>query len=92
MKKLKRALVESLLVGTFLGLAVIFIARQQLHAVLELIRPVFYLPAQGSMLLSGDSYELSNWLYHTILILQFCLATFVVGWLVGRYRTRLSAA
>lgn len=92
MKKWKRALIESLLIGTLLGLAVIFIATQQMHSVLELIRPVFYIPAQGSMLLSGDSYELFNWLYHTILILQFCLATFVVGWLLGRYRTRLSAA
>ncbi|GAB2652858.1 hypothetical protein [Arenimonas aestuarii] len=92
MKNWKRPLIESLIIGSLIGLAVIFIARLQMEAVLEWILPVFYIPAHVSTLLSGDSYELSNWLYHIILILQFCLAAFVVGWLVGRYRTPPTAA
>lgn len=92
MKNWKRPFIESLIVGSLIGLSVIFIARQQMGSVLEWILPVFYIPAHGSTLLSGGSYELSNWLYHIILILQFCFAAFVVGWLAGRYRTRPAAA
>lgn len=92
MKYWKRPLVESLLLGSVLALAVIFIARQQIFALLNWMGPVFYLPFQGSALLSGNSQEPAPWLFHVILFLQFYLAVFLAGWLVGRYRGRSSKA
>ena len=92
MKNWKRPLVESLLLGSVLALTVIFIARQQIFVVLDRIGPVFYFPFQGSALLSSNSQEPAPWLFHVILFLQFYLAVFIVGWLVGRYRRRRSKA
>ena len=88
MKNWKRPLVESLLIGAALTLTIIFFARQQIHAVLDWIWPVFYVPIHGSALISGNTHEPSPWLMHTVLFLQCCLAAFVVGWLVGRYRSQ----
>jgi hypothetical protein len=88
MKNWKRPIVESLLLGSVLALAVIFIARLQIFALLNWMGPVFYLPFQGSALLSGNSQEPAPWLFHLILFLQFYLAVLLVGWLVGRYRGR----
>ena len=88
MSNWKRPLVESLLVGSALALSVLLIARAQMYTVLEWIGPVFYIPFQGSVLLSGNAQEAPPWLYHAILFLQFSLAVFIFGWLVGRYRKR----
>ena len=88
----KRPLAESLLLGSALALTVIFIARQQIFALLDWIGPAFYLPFQGSSLLSGGSQEPAPWLFHLILFLQFYLGVYLVGWLVGRYRGRPSRA
>jgi hypothetical protein len=90
MKNWKRPLAESLLLGSVLALTVIFIARQQISALLDWIGPAFYLPFQGSALLSGNSQEPAPWLFHVILFLQFYLAVFLIGWFVGRYRGRPS--
>lgn len=84
----KRPLVESLAFGSGLALVVILIARAQMLTVLEWIGRVFYIPFHASVLLSGDAQEPAPWLYHTVLFVQFCLAVFIVGWLVGRYRKR----
>jgi hypothetical protein len=92
MKNWKRPLAESLLLGSVLALTAIFIARQQIFALLNWMGPVFYLPFQGSALLSGNSQEPAPWLFHLVLFLQFYLAVFLVGWLVGRYRGRPSKA
>jgi hypothetical protein len=92
MRNWKRPLAESLLIGSVLALAVIFIARQQIFALLNWMGPAFYLPFQGSALLTGNSQEPAAWLFHAILFLQFYLAVFLVGWIVGRYRERPSKA
>ena len=86
MKAFKRPVAESLLLGSLVALAIIFVAQKQIFAVLELIAPVFYLPGQGASLLSGNSHEPPPWLFHTLLGLQCVLAVFVIGWLAGRYR------
>ena len=86
MKNWKRPLTESLLFGSTLALAIIFIARQQMLTVLEWISPVFYVPGQGAALLSGNLHEPPPWLFHTVLVLQCVLAVFLLGWLAGRYR------
>ncbi len=86
MENWKRALTESFLLGSALALAIIFIARQQMLAVLEWISPVFYLPAQGAALLSGNTHEPPPWLFHAVLFLQCLILVFVLGWLAGRYR------
>ena len=88
----KRPLAESLLLGSVLTLVVIFIARQQIFLVLDWIGPVFYVPFQGSALLSGNPPEPAPWLFHVIMFLQFFVAVFIAGWLVGRYRSRPSKA
>lgn len=92
MSNWKRPLVESLLLGAALALAVLFIARAQMFMVLDWIGPVFYIPFQASVLLSGNAQEPAPWLYHMLLFLQFCLGVFIVGWLVGRYRKRSAEA
>lgn len=86
MKIWKRPLIESLALGSALTLSVVFVAQQQILVVLNWIGPVFYFPFQGAALLSGNSHEPPPWLFHAVLFLQFCLAVFIVGWLVGRYR------
>jgi hypothetical protein len=88
MKNWKRPLAEPLLLGSVLALGVVLIARQQIFVLLDWIGPVFYLPFQGSALLSSNPQEPAPWLFHSILFLQFYLAVFLVGWLVGRYRER----
>ncbi|TAJ74268.1 MAG: hypothetical protein EPO42_14630 [Gallionellaceae bacterium] len=92
MKTVKRPVVESLILGSVLALAIIFIAQKQILVVLEWISPVFYLPGQGASLLSGNSHEPPPWLFHTLLALQCVLAVFVVGWLAGRYRDQTAKA
>ena len=92
MKNWKRPLAESLLLGSVLALAVILIARNQVFAVLDWIGPVFYLPFQGSSLLSGGAQEPAPWLFHAIMFLQFCVAVFIVGLIAGRYRVRAPKA
>jgi len=92
MKNWKRPLIESLLIGSALTLTVIFFARQQMHVVLEWIWPVFYVPIHGAAVLTGNTHEPSPWLMHTILFLQCSLAVFILGWLVGRYRSRPAKA
>jgi hypothetical protein len=84
----KRPIAESLLVGSVLALTVIFIARQQILVLLDWMGPLLYVPFQGAVLLSSNSQEPAPWLFHTILFLQFYLAVFLVGWLIGRYRSR----
>lgn len=86
MKNWKRTLTESLLIGSVLAVAIIFIARQQMLTVLEWISPVFYVPGKGAALLSGNWHEPPPWLFHSVLVLQCVLAVFVLGWLAGRYR------
>ncbi|GGA78926.1 hypothetical protein GCM10011521_16420 [Arenimonas soli] len=88
MKSWKRPLIESVLVGSALALAVIFVARQQMYGVLDWIGPAFYLPFRGAALLSGNTEEPAAWLFHGIMFLQFFLLAFAVGWLAGRYRSR----
>ena len=92
MKSRNRHFIEPLLIGTALTLTIIFFARQQIYAVLDFIWPVFYVPIHGAALVSGNTNEPSPWLMHTILFLQCCLAVFVLGWLVGRYRKRPAKA
>ena len=92
MKSWKRPLIESLVLGSALTLSVVFVAQQQILAVLNWIGPVFFVPFHGAALLSGNAHEPPPWLFHAVLFLQFCLAVFVVGWLVGRYRGGLSKA
>jgi hypothetical protein len=87
-KAVKRSVAESLVVGSLVALAIIFVAQKQLLSVLEVISPVFYLPGQGASLLSGNSQEPPPWLFHTLLGLQCILAVFAIGWLAGRYRGR----
>lgn len=92
MKNWKRPLAESLAIGSGIALAIIFVARQQMLTVLEWISPVFYIPSQGAALLSGNSHEPPPWLFHTVLFLQCILAVFLLGWLVGRYRSQPAKA
>lgn len=92
MKNWKRPLAESLAIGSGIALAIIFVARQQMLAVLEWISPVFYIPGHGSALLSGNSHEPPPWIFHTLLFLQCVLAVFLLGWLVGRYRGKRTEA
>lgn len=92
MKNWKRPLAESLLLGSVFAITVIFIARLQIFALLDWIGPAFYLPFQGSALLSGSPQEPPAWLFHVILFLQFYLVVYLVGWLSGRYRRRPSKA
>jgi hypothetical protein len=84
----KRPLTESLLIGSVLALAIIFIAQRQIFPLLDWIGPVFYLPAHGASILSGNSQEPPPWLFHTVLVIQCILLVFIVGWLLGRYRSR----
>ena len=92
MNTVKRSLAESLLVGSLVALAIIFVAQKQFLSVLDVISPVFYLPGQVASLLSGNSQEPPPWLFHTLLGLQCILAVFVIGWLAGRYRRRSAKA
>lgn len=92
MKRWTRPLVESLVVGSVLALLVVLVARAQMFAVLDLIGPVFILPFQGSALLTGNAEEPAPWLFHTLLFLQFIVAVFIAGWLLGRYRRRPAKA
>lgn len=92
MKKSKRPLAESIVVGSALALAIILIARRQIVAILDVISPVFYAPLQGASLLSGNAQEPPPWLFHTLLGLECVALVFVIGWLAGRYRGRAAMA
>ena len=92
MKRWTRPLVESLVVGSVLALLVVLVARAQMFAVLDWIGPVFILPFHVSAMLTGNAEEPAPWLFHTMLFLQFCLAVFIAGWLVGRYRRKPAKA
>jgi hypothetical protein len=91
-KRWRRPLIESLVLGSVLALTVLFIARQQILVLLDWMGPVFVAPFHVSALLSGSADEPAPWLFHAILFLQFYLAVFIVGWLVGRYRRAPSNA
>ena len=81
----KRRLIESLLVGSALALAFVFLARQ---GAADWVGPVFVVPFHGAALLSGNSLEPPPWLFHTVLFLQCYLVVLALGWLAGRYRSR----
>ncbi len=89
MKIWKRRLIESLLLGSGLALALVFLARQ---AAVDWLWPPFYVSFQGAALLSGNWHEPPPWLYHMVLFLQCYLVVLSLGWLVGRYRSRPAEA
>ena len=81
----KRLLIGSLVGGSALTLAVVFLARQ---GAAEWIGPAFVIPFHGAALLSGNSIEPPPWLFHTVLFVQCYLVVLALGWLAGRYRSR----
>lgn len=80
----KRRLIVSLLLGAGLALVIVLLARQQIG--LEWLGPVFYVPFNGAVLLSGNANEPPPWLFHTVLFLQCFAVVLAAGWVVGRYR------
>ena len=85
MKNWKRNLIESLVLGAALAVALIFTATQTGSPWLQ---PAFYVPFQGAALLSGIGYEPPPLVFHALLFVQCYAIVLALGWLVGRYRGR----
>ncbi|SNR89120.1 hypothetical protein SAMN05192560_1612 [Methylobacillus rhizosphaerae] len=82
----KHHFAESFLLSCVLALALFFLASQSVTNIWTQL--AFLAPYLGAALLSDNIHSPNLWLIGLLLVIQFNLIVFLMGWTIGRYRNR----